>query len=369
MTEKDRIIDVLFICLCALLLLSVGICVYALPKKDFSEEENRALADMPNASVSSLVSGEFFEGLSDFYSDNIPLRSQIISVKAVCELSLGKQQNNNVIFCRDGRLVDRCRYNSTDTLNKNLDSIRRFSQEYGNTVCRIVPRSVDVCTMPSPLYSSEEARRITDTVKQAGIYDESFVSLLSADSYYKTDHHLTSKGAYMLYRSLADELSFAPYEITDFTVTQVSKDFLGSTYSKAGLIAAAYDTIELFRYQGDEDYTVFCNDNGCSLCSIYEMSKLSQKDKYQVFLGGNHGLISISSNDGAPKPRLLIIKDSFANAVIPFLARHFDLTVVDPRYCNTSLSNVLDSSFYDCVLFLCGIDTLATNGAFKRILR
>ena len=367
--KKEKTIDVLFICLCALLLLSVGVCVYALPSKDFSEEENRALADMPDLSVRSLLSGEFFRGLSDFYSDNIPLRRQMISVKALCELSLGKQQNNGVVFCSDGRLVDRCRYDSTDTLRGNLEAIRTLFQQYGNTVCRRVPRSVDVCTQPLPLYPSEEARGVTDTVKQFGLYNEQFVSSLSADSYYKTDHHLTSSGAYLLYRSLSEELNFTPYGSADFDVTQVSNVFLGSTYSKAGLIATDYDTVELFRYHGDDAYTVRCSDSGCLLCSLYDTSKLSQKDKYQVFLGGNHGLVSICSSDGAEKPRLLIIKDSFANAVIPFLARHFDLTVVDPRYCSTSLSDMLELSDYDRVLFICGVDTLATNGAFKRFLR
>ncbi len=369
-SKKDRLIDSLFVTVCAFILLSLGICVYTLPKSDFSEEENRALSDAPRFSVSSLLSGDFFTELSAFYSDNIPLRRQMISTKALCELGLGRQQNNNVIFSRDGRLADKCVYKSTDLLEQNLSAILRFGQSYGGAfICRTVPRSIDVCVGPLPLYRSEQAQRVTDAVKNAGLYSDSFACALSSDSYYKTDHHLTTEGAYTLYLSLANELGFSPYGISDFTVNQVCDDFLGSTYSKAGLIPTAYDSITLYRYVGDDKYKIVCSDSGCALHSLYDMSKLSQKDKYQVFLGGNHGLVSISTDHGSQRPKLLIIKDSFANAVIPLLARHFDLTVVDPRYCNTPISQILDSSDPDALLLLCGIDTLATNGAFKKFFR
>ena len=65
--------------------------------------------------------------------------------------------------------------------------------------------------------------------------------------------------------------------------------------------------------------------------------------------------------DGAELPRLTLIKDSFANSVIPYLAEHFALEIYDLRYFKGSIKDELADT--DTVLVLYGIDTAITDGS------
>ena len=351
--KKAFIGDLIFVALCAVVVLALGVGIYALPMERISEEENRALANTPTFGIKKLLDGELFEELSDFYSDRIPLRTQMIRLKAVCELSLGKSENNGVRF-EYGRLVDRCLYDDLDTLEENLANIKAFSART-QAVCAIVPRSADVYT------DSEEAAAVRSLLDDDALYSR--LCAVGDDAYYKTDHHLDAAGAFAVYEYVMESLGETPLPKSEFKLTQVSDDFLGSVYSRSGLIPIYQDTVSAWRYDGDTELSVKCRDTGCSIDGLYSPSALEGKDKYLYFLGGNHGSLSISSPT-EERPCLYLIKDSFANSVIPLLARHFDLTVYDPRY-SVSAPDVPDGAR---IVILCGFDTLATTGRFTRKL-
>jgi hypothetical protein len=357
--NSKKAIDICFISVCVLTAALLGIGIFLFPHENFSENENRSLAARPILSSDTVASGRFFSALSSFYSDHIPFREQMIRAKAICELSLGKRQNNDVLFSADGTQTDRCEYDSTALLEKNLLAIKEFSVR-ADAICTFIPRSIDV--RGDYAFSSI----ITDKAYSLGICDRSFLERLRElknkgyDPYYKTDHHLNSDGIFALYEQLSDDLGYTPHRKSDFGKICVSSSFLGSIYSRSGLLRTASDDICLYRYSGDEGYDVVCFDKGCELGSLYDTQKLSEKDKYSVYLSGNHGLLSVS-NPTEKRPHLLIIKDSFANALIPLLARHFDITAVDPRYYEGSVEKLFNSGDYDKVLVLFGIDTLATT--------
>ncbi len=350
--KKKRLSDIIFLVVCAVLVLSLGIGVYALPRPEMSEAENRSLADMPKLSVRRLLNGEFFTSLSLFYSDRIPLRQQMIQAAAVCELSLGKIENNGVRF-ENGRLVDRCLYKSFSLLEKNLNSLKGFSEQSG-ALCTIIPRSVDIYT------ESEEAESVLARLNCSGLASNELYESLS---YYKTDHHLDAQGAFAVYEHITEGLGYRPMPMESFALTEVSDSFLGMVYSRCGLLPIYNDTVGAWRYEGDTDFEVICKDSGCGQCRLYDETAIERKDKYEYFLGGNHGVLTVSSNQTG-REHIFLIKDSFANAVIPMLARHFDITVYDPRY--TSLPPEIPSGAR--VVVLCGLDTLATTG-FAELLQ
>ena len=98
---------------------------------------------------------------------------------------------------------------------------------------------------------------------------------------------------------------------------------------------------------------------------FYDMTARSRKDKYSVFLGGNYGYIRIEG-EGKDRPRLLLLKDSYANSLIPFLARHFDIDAVDPRYFRGDIKDIAGTC--DRALILYSIDQLATDAYLERLL-
>ena len=354
--EKSFIADIAFICLCCALTALLGVGIFILPRKTFSEQENRALASPPSFSLSALADGKYYEQASAFYSDHIPFRSKMIMTKAVCELSFGKKQNNSVIFEGDGTLTARPEYSDTAILKKNIAAIDAFASSYDAELI-IIPRSIDVgdhrFESQAPIKQHCNAN-LTARLRELWAQGKR--------PYYKTDHHLNHVGVFELYSELSVSLGFTP---ADFREQKLSDSFLGSTYSRAGLIGASSDEIILLRYDGDEDVSVACFDKGCEQCSLYSLERLNVKDKYTVFLGGNHGLLKIGDEK---KPRLLLVKDSFANALIPLLSRHFDITAVDPRYYKGSISELAGSGEFDRVLVLFGIDTLASHSLSKSFI-
>jgi hypothetical protein len=97
-------------------------------------------------------------------------------------------------------------------------------------------------------------------------------------------------------------------------------------------------------------------------------SALEDRDKYQVFLGGNHPLVEIDTNADTEKT-LLIFKDSYANCVIPFLAHDYKkIVVVDPRYYYGDLKELISSKKIKEVLYLYNADTFSTDTSLTSLL-
>ena len=114
------------------------------------------------------------------------------------------------------------------------------------------------------------------------------------------------------------------------------------------------------------DYRVLRDGQPAAFTGLYDEEKLSSHDQYSLFLGGNCGLLQIDLGEADTRPTLLVIKDSFANSLLPFLARHYRITAVDPRYYTGKLQPLLQNT--DTVLTLCGMQTL-TQSPFFTLLR
>ena len=101
----------------------------------------------------------------------------------------------------------------------------------------------------------------------------------------------------------------------------------------------------------------YCEFDSCvhSISQIYNFcqSILKEKDKYQVFFGGNYGVVSIENNEANNDKNLLIIKDSYANSFTPFLLKDYKtITIVDYRYFSGNLQSIVQSNNITDVLVL-----------------
>lgn len=364
-----------------------ALAFWIVPDKATSYDENRDLAQLPSANklLERIADGRFSKEVADYYRDQLPLRDEFIALKASMEAALLKSENNAVILAQDGYLVSRPQNSDKGGLYTNVSAINRFCEAMNDlgmpSYSAVAPRSCDVLTSYLPKsYSSERDLLIWDVLSDNTSDSITKIDLLTplsekADGgeavYYRTDHHWTTLGAYYAYLEIADAMGIVPYDIADFDIVSASDDFYGTTWSKSGFRYVKGESIEYFRYTGDEDFITSIPDADISFRGFYDTSYLETKDKYGSFLSGNNSLVEIKyAPEGAyeadaERPDLLLIKDSFAHSVVPFLARHFDIDIIDARYCNFSVYEYALGKEYDAVLFLNGIDSLTDGEAYK----
>ena len=166
--------------------------------------------------------------------------------------------------------------------------------------------------------------------------------------FYRTDHHWTSAGAWHGYAALMEAMgeSFEPLG----TPETVSDDFYGTLYSSSGVHWLAPDTIE--RYVSGEGITVENFEKG-ETHGLYVDSFLEEKDKYASFLGGNTPLYIIRNPEAASEEKLLVVRDSYSDAMAPFLSQYFaEIHLVDLRYYRTSVAEYARENGMDRI-FVC----------------
>lgn len=95
--------------------------------------------------------------------------------------------------------------------------------------------------------------------------------------------------------------------------------------------------------------------------SIYQSKPLQEKDQYQVFFGGNEGMINISVNNNSKK-HLLLIKDSYANELVQFLLPYYrTITIIDPRYYFDDINRQMKTDLITDVLFVYNTNTFVQD--------
>lgn len=364
-----------------LLLLGVGaVLLFALPEHTFSEKENRDLQTLPSlSSLQNITDGSYAASFAHFCQDQFPLREQLIAVHAAAELALGKGESNDVLCAADGYLFPEpsTRY---DNLAKNLAGISAFSQASQiDVTLAVAPRSIDVMTAKLPALFDDTAARtawtqLQQTLAQSSVDSCDLLTPLkmaaAADEqvFYRTDHHWTTLGAYYAYAALLQHMDMQPYALHDFSRETASDAFYGTTWSAAGMWWVKPDRLEYFRYPQDAQFRTEIAYTNLSFAGFYDRSFLEKKDQYASFLGGNYALTTITAPQNAqPRPRLLLIKDSYAHALAPFLARHFDLVLLDLRYYKLSLSDCLSQYPVDRILILENMDSLLTASTLSRL--
>ena len=153
-----------------------------------------------------------------------------------------------------------------------------------------------------------------------------------------------------------------------FIVTTVTDSFEGTIASKLG-IAGKADSIQRWDPVLPYDYYLVFNRSDDIRNSMYQEPFLLTKDKYAYFYGGNCGLIEIKMPDSQTGRRLLLIKDSYAHCFAPFTCGLFDeVDLLDPRYYNASIRELIESKSYTDVLFLFNASGFAGETAIAKLL-
>lgn len=350
----------------------VPIYFICLPAKDFSENENRYLSQFPSFNLENVISKKFMEDLTSYYSDQMPLREKFISLKTNIELKSGKTMINNVYISKDDYLIENWNINDFDEklFKDNLNILNDFGNEIKVSVM-IVPTSSLILKDNLPKYAPMLDQNIIfedifNYLKNVKLIDirEDLLKYNDEYIYYRTDHHWTTYGAYVGYLRYVEEMELNT-NVSKNKLKLVSDDFKGSIYSKILINDCLKDKIYL--YQNNIDYVVEYNFGKEITNSVYNLERLNEKDKYQVFLNGNHPEIKIKTNNEGGK--ILIFKDSFANAFIPFLLDNYsEIYVIDLRYFNYSVQDYIKENNISECLFLYNIKNFVEDKNLSKIL-
>ncbi|MDR2770783.1 MAG: hypothetical protein LBB57_01950 [Clostridiales Family XIII bacterium] len=352
------------------------------PPQSHSAVENRTLAAMPALSAGAVASGRFTEDLDRYLLDHFPLRDAWAGLAGAADFALGRTDNGRVYFGKDGRLfsVDSIDFKQLDT---NLGYLRGFvgsvAQAYPDIRFSVLPAPAawtvagDLLPARAPVDDEGEAlRRIKSALGDRALVCDVTEALSTAHRagtqvYYRTDHHWTSRGAYIAYSAWAERYGLKPLPESDFTVRAVSETFYGVNASKAGLPWTRPDRMEVFERKDAPPLRMTVEsgkDGGGAIRvsdSLYEAKFLAERDGYAYFLGGNNPVVTIDT--GARSNRsLLVLKDSFAHCFAPFLTAHFKrIILVDPRYHRDGLARFFRENDITDVLFLYSTVQLASD--------
>ena len=360
------------------------------PQKERSETENRTLQQRPALTWDSLLAGEFANDYEEYLSDQFILRDNWITLKTAAERATLKQETNDVYFAKDGYLIEKhTGVFTSETAARNVQQLSDFMQmmsgkyDADHLSCIVVPNAVDVLRDKLPPFADpydEEIylQKIRESMPE-GVWVDSSSVLTDQHAkedtdpdysqlYYRTDHHWKTGSAFLVFSKWLEQKNIASASPDQYTVTKVTDSFEGTIASRLGIRGRA-DSIERYDPAEPYDYYLIYNQSDDIRNSVYRDSYLDTKDKYAYFYGGNYGLVEAKMPDADTGRRLLIIKDSYAHCFTPFTYRYFDeVDMVDPRYYNDSISQLMESKDYTDVLFLFNAAGFAGETAIARLL-
>lgn len=352
--KKNPIFYLFFIFLICITFLDI-----ASEKKSFSALENRNLAKRPKFSLKSFMEGEYIKGYEEYINDNFLFRDGWISLKALSEDFLGKKENNNIIYGKEGYMFEKTLSYKEDRFKNNIDSLNKFIDSYkGRVTTFMVPNSYTIYKeyLPFGLELLDQEKLIEEVYKGSKKdLNIDLVKLFKENKkdyiYYKTDHHWTTYGAYLGYSSYINLLGEKEINLKSLKENKID-NFYGTYFSKSknvfskGDFLTYYDINNISMNIYEEEFN-----------SLYDYEKLEERDKYSFFLRGNNGLTLIKNNNIKEDKKLLIFKDSFANSMIPFLAMHFkEIHVIDLRSFKLKVSDYIKDKNFQEVLILYNIE-------------
>ncbi len=341
-------------------ILFVGIIFFIAAKGVVSEKslysgtENRVLQKMPKLNKKRVLNGKFQKKYEIYLSDHIPGRDSWIKVQSLAERCLGRNESNGVFFGKDDYLLEHHTENEFDKkqVNKNIKALTKFVEKNKKNA------DISIMIIPSKTYTMKEyLPRFAQTYDENIFYEKLNASLSDIGEeevfidvrdtlekameeeqiYYRTDHHWTTVGAWYAYKMYCDykgKESFIKKEDLADSLITVSEDFLGTTFSKVNTYSKK-DKLQIF--EPEHDVEVVYNLGEKTEDTYYNKEFLEKQDKYSVFFGGNQAVLEITGGVKNSET-LLVVKDSFANCMLPFLAENYEkVIVVDLRQLNAGV--------------------------------
>lgn len=375
--QLRRAAALMFVCILA------AICLINLITRDktASEKENRKMTQKPKVTVSGLADGSFTEQYADYKSDQFAGRDFWVTVKSNAELVIGKREQRGIFKGKDSYLLEAIVKLDNEKLEKNLDAVKEFRASHSDVsfYFMLVPGAADVLSDKLPSLAvtenqTEQFEYIKEELGQSWQWVDARKALTARkkeEIYYHTDPRWTTLGAYYAYQELAEKMKLDSSKEPKLHSYAVTGDFSGILSAASGYEGGYREPVCIYSTADPEDNTKVVVDyveEGRKTATLYDSSKLEGKDKYDVFFGGDFPIIDIRTAADSNE-RLLVIKDSHANCLVPFLVPYFqEIVMVDPAYFEGDTDQVIKDYEITSVLFLYGGNTFIEDTHISGVL-
>lgn len=342
----------------------------------FSPLENRNLQQRPALTLAGVTSGRYESRFDDYVSDQFPFRDAWVALKTAIDRLGGRTESNGVYLGGDGYLIQDFTMPSEADYRANLDALAGFLQRHGDLkqYVMIAPTAVTVerDRLPALAPAGDEGGYLDRLARDLAGTPARFIDLRAAlagartqgQVYYRTDHHWTSDGAHAAYLALSAAAGLSG-EAARLERRLLSGDFQGTLSASSGFLPMERDALWAYVPPEDEQFVVTYVGENRRSASLFAAAHLDTRDQYAVFLDGNHPEIRIETT-AANGRALLVLKDSYANCLIPMLVGDYEkIIVVDPRYFTGRLEVLMEAEGVNEVLVLYNASTLAGDTALR----
>ncbi len=364
-----------------------GLLWFARPKT--SETEKRELAKFPKITLSGIWDGSFFTDVDTWYSDTYPLREKLISGYQSFQSHFGIRTEQLIeadSVNDESEAQPQKPYDPDDDLVEGLGDVTASaesvgsiyiagnsgygvysfsesgSRKYAETVSRVADNlkgKADVYCLIGPISAgvmlSDDVRRsihcddedaatekmydmMSENVKTVSVH-HALKKHNSEYIFFRTDHHWTARGAYYAYKEFCKVKGIEPERLDSYK-TMKFEGFLGTFYSQSNRsrqLSSNPDTVEAFIPNDTNKMTTYFK-KGSSFKEtgwdiINDVSHYSKTELYSCFAGADQAFSFVHNDKKTDGSSILVIKDSFGNAFIPFLVDHYEYVYwIDYRY-------------------------------------
>lgn len=344
----------------------VLICLFR-PADEFSASERRKLAQKPQFTWESFTSGKFAGEAESYATDQFPFRDAMRSLKAEFSLNIMQKADTNDIFVKDGYLCAMEYPMEEDSIIRAAKIFEGIYEKYlqdseVNAYFSVIPdksyflAGKDYLSMDYELFFAEMYEQ-TPFLMPIPIEKN-----LQLSDYYRTDTHWKQEEitdvAHLLAKEMGVQLA-GSYEVKTLDVP-----FYGVYYGQAA-VAAEPDAISYCTNDVLDNCTVFDYENNKAI-PLYDIEKVKGRDPYEMFLGGNISLVTVTNPAATSDKELVVFGDSFARSMVPLLAEGYaKTTMIDIRYLPSAyIGNYVTFSSQD-VLFLYSTSVLNNSITLK----
>ncbi|MBQ0041484.1 MAG: hypothetical protein KBS56_05590 [Clostridiales bacterium] len=349
-----------------------------MPDASFSDVENRSLQKFPRISVNEYTSGRLEKKLENYVNDQFFGRRAFVKLKSAVSVSAGSVYSNGVWKGKDGYLMEDVTVPTEERMDETIKALTKFKKDNKKIPMRfmLAPTSANIYSEKLPaLAATEDQNKYMDEfyskLESTGVEAVDVRTAFNSAKddmqlYYRTDHHWTTDGAKL---ALGELLKSKKVQEKEFELYEVKNDFVGSLAAKSGFTGGKADAIKLAAMKDGKNSAIYYFDTQKKTSKFYKMSNLDKRDAYTVFGGQNHPLYTIKTPTSSNR-KLLLVKDSYANCMIPFLTQYYrEIVVVDPRYYYDDIDITMLSESVNEVLFLYNANTFFEEDALAMMLK